>query len=173
VLYSSQIGQIVRDRRHIFLHLGSWHKFKGYAYSQMHKMRSKNAEGKRVEMVEKYGYDVKFAYHVVRLMLEIEQIMTEGDLDLQRGREQLKSIRRGEWTMDEIEEWAASKEKDLESLYHSCTKIPHGPREAEIKQLLLECLEHHYGSLDACIVTEDKAVAALRRIAEIAQQGLS
>jgi hypothetical protein len=116
--------------------------------------------------------DVKFAYHVIRLMLEVEQIMTEGDLDLQRGREQLKSIRRGEWTIDKIEEWAAAKEKDLEAVYHSCKKIPHGPREAEIKQLLLECLEHHYGSLDACVITEDKAVASLRRIAEIAQEGL-
>jgi len=173
VLYSSAVGQMVRDRRHIFLHLGSWHKFKGYSYSQLHKMRSKNPEGKRKETVEKYGFDVKFAYHVVRLMLEVEQIMLEGDLDLQRGREQLKSIRRGEWTMDQIEEWAAAKEKDLESAYHSCKKIPHGPREAEIKQLLLECLEHHYGSLDACVITEDKAVAALRRIAEMAQEGLS
>lgn len=134
--------------------------------------KESSAAGVRADSTVTREMDCKFAYHVVRLMLEVEQIMLEGDLDLQRGREQLKSIRRGEWTIDKIEEWAAAKEKDLEVAYHSCKKIPHGPREAEIKQLLLECLEHHYGSLDACVITEDKAVAALRRIAEIAQEGL-
>ncbi|TLD40174.1 MAG: hypothetical protein JETT_3561 [Candidatus Jettenia ecosi] len=34
----------------------------------MHKMKSKEREGKRKEMVDKYGYDVKFAYHIVRLL---------------------------------------------------------------------------------------------------------
>jgi predicted nucleotidyltransferase len=41
ILHCSPIAQIVRDERHIFLHKGAWHKFKGYAYSQMHKIRSK------------------------------------------------------------------------------------------------------------------------------------
>jgi len=173
IVYSSQVGQMVREKRHIFLHRGSWHKFKGYAYSQLHKMKSKNPTGKRKATVEKYGFDVKFAYHVVRLMLEVEQIMLEGDLDLQRGREQLKSIRRGDWSVEEIEKWAASKEKDLEKVYAESKVIPHGPREDEIKQLLLDCLENHYGSLDACVVTEDKLAVALRQISEIAQKGLS
>jgi hypothetical protein len=30
---------------------------------------------------------VKFAYHVVRLIGEVEQILTEGDIDLRRNRE--------------------------------------------------------------------------------------
>lgn len=173
VVYSSRVGQMVREKRHIFLHKGSFHKFKGYSYSQAHKMRSKTATGKRKELIERYGYDTKYAYHIARLLLEVEQIMLEGDLDLQRGREQLKSIRRGEWSVEEIEKWAASKEKDLEKIYAESTAIPHGPREDEIKQLLLDCLEHHYGSLDACVVTEDKLAVALRQIAEIAQKGLS
>jgi hypothetical protein len=57
VLYSGTIGRMVRDKRKIFLHKGAFHKFKGYAYSQLHKMRTKNPEGKRREMVDKYGYD--------------------------------------------------------------------------------------------------------------------
>jgi len=134
--------------------------------------RDELAAGSRADAIVEHSMDVKFSYHVVRLLYEVEQIMLEGDLDLQRHREHLKAIRRGDMSMDAIEEWMAAKEKDLEAVYHSCKKIPHGPREAEIKQLLLECLEHHYGSLDACVITEDKAVASLRRIAEIAQEGL-
>ena len=135
--------------------------------------KESRAAGSRADSVVTNEMDTKYSYHIVRLLLEIEQIMLEGDLDLQRGREQLKSIRRGEWTVEEIEKWAAAKEKDLEKVYAESTVIPHGPREDEIKQLLLDCLEHHYGSLDACVVTEDKLAVALRQISEIAQKGLS
>ena len=107
VLSCSKIGEMVRENRKLFLHKGSWHKFKGYAYSQMNKMRVKDPDqdSRRYEMVQKYGYDVKFAYHIVRLLDEVEQIMTEGDIDLMRNREQLKSIRRGEWEIEDIEEY--------------------------------------------------------------------
>jgi uncharacterized protein len=45
VLHSTQIGNLVRENRKIFLHKGSWHKFKGYAYSQIHKIRRRVANG--------------------------------------------------------------------------------------------------------------------------------
>ena len=83
VLFSTPISEYLRENRHKFLHAGCWHKFKGYAYSQMHKMQIKNPEGKRKELVDKYGYDIKFAYHVVRLLNEVEQILTEHNLDLE------------------------------------------------------------------------------------------
>jgi predicted nucleotidyltransferase len=171
VLSVTRIGQMVRERRDIFLHKGCWHKFKGYAYSQLHKMRSKNPEGKRKELVEKYGFDVKFAYHVVRLMDEVEQILETGTLNLQRAREQLKEIRRGEWTEERIHALFERKEAQLEELYHK-SSLPHGPREAEIKRLLLECLEEHYGDLSSCVVDQDKAVEALRAIKDMAEKGL-
>ena len=150
ITHSTQIGEHVRENRKLFLHKGSWFKFKGYAYSQMHKMNTKNPEGKRKEMVEKYGYDVKFAYHIVRLLNEVEQILTEGDLDLERNREQLKSIRRGEWKQKQIVEYFEMKEKDLEWRYTK-SKLQHSPDEEAIKSLLLECLEMHYGSLEKAI----------------------
>ena len=39
----------------------------------MHKMRTKEPEGKRRAIIEEFGFDVKFAYHVVRLLNEVEQ----------------------------------------------------------------------------------------------------
>lgn len=95
VLHCTQVGTLVRENRRLFLHRGAWPKFKGYAYSQLHKLAIKEPTGKRVELVEKYGYDTKFAYHVVRLLGEVEQILLEGDIDLQRDNDRLKAIRRG------------------------------------------------------------------------------
>ncbi len=60
-------------------------------------------------MVSKHGYNTKKAYHCVRLMSEVEMILEEGDLDLQRNREQLKSIRRGEWTEQEVIDYFSRK----------------------------------------------------------------
>jgi len=166
ILHSTPIGEMVRERRHIFLHKGAWHKFKGYAFAQMRKIRTKKPTGKRKAMVDKFGFDVKFAYHVVRLLDEVEQILTEHDIDLERNREQLKSIRKGEWTLDEVEHYFIEKEKGLESLYTTST-LPYKPDEKKIQQLLLECLEHYYGDLSSCVVDQDQAISALREIDEV------
>lgn len=221
VLHSTQIGQMVRENRKMFLHKGSWHKFKGYAYSQLNKMEGKaikkfvdfctvrdlsaidvsnsvlvdktfadNHEildklsgkdiaelhslmkqctdkngkmSKRLPSIIEHGYDVKFAYHVVRLLNEVEQILEEGDIDLQRNREQLKSIRRGEWKLEDIKDYFDRNEKRLEQAYTD-SKLQHSPDEGKIKQLLLNCLEHHYGNLEKCVVNVDASTQALKDI---------
>lgn len=166
IIHASKISEMIREKRHMFLHKGAWHKYKGYAYSQLHKMKNKHPEGKRAETVAEYGYDVKFAYHLVRLLGEVEQILAEGDIDLRRNREQLKAIRRGEMTEDDIIKWAAGKEHSLEKLYEEST-LPWGPNQDAIKQLLLDCLEEHFGTLEGCIVTDMGPVWVLREIADI------
>lgn len=120
----------------------------------------------REKDIVKHGYSTKFAYHIVRLLNEVEQILVEQDLDLERNREQLKSIRRGDWTLPEIENYFAEKELSLEKLYAS-SSLRHSPDEEGIKKLLMECLEMHYGSLDACVIQPDKAIEALKLIEEI------
>ncbi len=165
VLHTTKIANHIRDNRRIFLHKGCWHKFKGYAYSQMHKMRIKNPDedSTRWESIQKHGYDVKFAYHVVRLLNEVEQILIEGDLDLMRNNDQLKEIRRGEWTIEQIEEYFMFKEKSLEEAYVKST-LQHSPDEDKIKRLLLEVLEEHYGSLAGCIETPSEYYNILKEI---------
>jgi uncharacterized protein len=169
VLSSTAVGEYIRDHRADFLHKGAWHKFKGYAYSQLNKIKTKTPTGKRAELAEAHGYDVKFAYHVVRLLLEVEQILVAGDIDLERDREQLKAIRRGEWTLAQLEQWAQDKEKALEALYHT-SALPYGPDEAKLKRHLVHCLEAHYGDLSAAVVQPDEAVAVLRQIAALTER---
>lgn len=166
VVFSTKVGELVRENRKLFLHKGCWARFKGYAYSQIHKMNTKEPEGKRKAIIEEFGYDVKFAYHVVRLLNEVEQILVEETLDLERNREQLKAIRRGEWSKQEVEWYFSDKERQLEQTYLE-SSLPPVPRESEIRQLLLQCLEDHYGSMDGCIVTQDVAENALKEISEI------
>lgn len=166
VLHQTRIAQMVRMRRPLFLHKGCWHKFKGYAYSQLHKLKNKNKEGKRQDVIDKYGYDTKFAYHVVRLLLEVEQILESGTLDLECNSEVLKAIRRGEWSEEQVHSFFHTKEQGLEELYNTST-LPYGPDEERIKGLLLDCLEDHYGSLDNIIVQEKQPDRVLDEIMEV------
>lgn len=167
VLHITRIGQMVRENRRIFLNKRSYHTFKGYAYQQLHKMTNKNRENsKRQKMVEEYGFDLKFAYHIARLADECEQILEGGDLDLQRSREYMKAIRRGDVTEKDLRQWFSDKEKHLEGLYHS-SKLPYAPDEEAIKKLLFNCLEDHYGDLSKEIVRPDKLKEALLQIESV------
>lgn len=174
VLHATKIGVLVRENRKLFLSKACWPKFKGYAYSQLHKMKEKTpkAGSKRDENVQKYGYDVKYAYHLFRLLNEVEQILQTGDLDITQDRERLKAIRRGEYTEESIYNIFSESERRLERIYTD-SKLRDVPDEAQIKQLLLTCLEHNYGSLDKMIVLRDTNNMALAEIrAVLVRHGL-
>lgn len=167
VSYMSDVGKVMRDSRKLFLHKGAYQKFKGYAYSQMKKIRERNPVGKRAELVEKFGYDVKFAYHVVRLAAEAEQILMRGDLDLEENREELKAIRRGEWTLEYLDEWFAKRTGMLDELFLKST-LRAGPDYKELNRILMVCLEIKFGSLGTAVGTEEGQLA-LRKLEEIAK----
>jgi predicted nucleotidyltransferase len=174
VLHSTAIAEMVRGRRKLFLSKKLWHTCRGYSYAQLQKMSSKTPQpgSKRAASVEQHGYDVKYAVHLVRLILQLEQALQEGDIDLMRDREMLKDIRRGNWTEKQVRDWFSAREPLLEKLYHESTAVPYAPDEDAIKTLLLECLEHHYGSLQNCVVSEHKAVQALREIRAVTERVL-
>lgn len=170
VIHITSIGQIVKDNRRIFLHKGAYHRFRGYSYAQLHKMSTKTpTEGsKRDQDIKKNKFDTKFAYHLIRLALECEQILSVGDLDLECNGAIYRAIRRGEWTEDQVRDYFKEKEKTLETLYRD-SKLPYSADENKVKTLLLQCLEHHYGSLDKVIHINDKYKEAIQQISKICE----
>jgi len=168
IVFQTPIGQRVRENRKLFLHKGSFQKFKGYAYQMLHKMSIKVPEidSKRYEMYKKYGFDTKFSYHLVRLLLEAEQILTTQDLNLECNSEVLKAIRRGEWAKERVEKFFEQKESELETLYNT-SPLQYSPDEPKIKKLLLECLEQYYGSLDNAYIEPDRYKNALKEIESV------
>lgn len=150
ILYESPIAKMVREKALLFLHKGSYHTFKGYAYQQLSKLKVKNpTQGPRLESVQKYGYDVKFAYHIVRLIDEVDQILNETTLVLGRNADEMKAVRNGEWSLERVEKFFDDKLAYLEKSYAEST-LQHSPNEKLIKELLLNCLEQQYGSLSDC-----------------------
>jgi hypothetical protein len=213
ILHTTAVGECVRENADKFLTKHCFHKFNGYAHSQLHKMQSKvikefveycqkwdvdvdvtipdldhydrlpeqviskfrsyinivDKDGKRtkrVKTIQKYGYDVKFAYHLVRLQSECEQILVNHTLDLQRDREIYKSIRRGEWSEGKIIQHFQDNELRLRKVYDE-SALRERPDVVQIRQILLNCLEMHYGSMEQCVVSLDKYQQALKEIKQI------
>jgi len=160
ILDMDDVGEHMRLNRHLFLSKQIFDKMRGYAFAEFKKLeRGYNPEtsAKRVASVEEFGYDVKSGYHVVRLMLEAEMVLNEGDLDLEHHREQLKFVRRGGYTLEELKNWFLHKEKEL-TTSHTNSKLPLKADFSRIRVLLLECLEMHFGTLE--YAREENAVAA-------------
>lgn len=155
IIHMTPIGQHIIDNRHKFLHKSGFYKFRGYASAQMSKLKTtKNSSNpKRQESINKFGFDTKYAYHIIRLLLEAEQILTTGNLILDRDNNFIKPIRNGDWTLDEIDNWVKLQNEKLENLFGT-SKLQNTVDESVIKNILIECLEMHYGSLDNIIVKE-------------------
>ena len=66
----------------------------------------------------------------------------------------------------DLERQIAQKERELETAYND-SKLPYSPNEDAIKQLLLDCLEDYYSTLDGCIDNPDKYKVALEQITAI------
>jgi hypothetical protein len=99
-------GRELRARRGMFISQYAGRRFAGYL-DQQHKrmlgLLSKRTN--RPELVEKYGFDTKFAGHAVRLGLQGVELLTTGELTLPMQpahRERIVAIRTGLVPKDEV-----------------------------------------------------------------------
>lgn len=76
--------------------------------------------GSRQELVTKYGYDTKFASHLIRLIVEGIELLSTGDLIFPlKEASLLRDIRQGKYSMDAILKMAEEYERAIEVLYES------------------------------------------------------
>jgi predicted nucleotidyltransferase len=160
VTVGTKAGWLLRDNRKLFLSLRTFHAFKGFACGQMHRIRTRKPETEeRQKIIEKYHYDIKMAYQTLRLLNQTEQILTDGDLDLQRNKEEHKLMRKGEWgDFDRFDKEFQKRMDYVEELSRKCN-LPPQPQAGALKKLLNEILEEHYSS-EAVRVRNDEYVSA-------------
>jgi len=101
----------------------------------------------RLKLEQEYGFDLKHALHLVRLLRMGVEILTIGEVIVdRRGRDadELKAILRGSMTYDQIIAYAQDMDAKLGELYETST-LRHEPDHAGIEALLLSVFEEHYG----------------------------
>lgn len=107
-LFCDHNGQRIKDFAHNFLSKKSIPKYFGFALSHLTSMQNRNKSGeypgKRKILYERYGYDTKDAGHIIRSLLSLEDMLAEGTYDVRRHAEEIKAIRNGKYTYDQIVE---------------------------------------------------------------------
>lgn len=148
VLYGTPIGQIFRDNRKLFLSKECFHKQRGYAQSNLHKLSIKKPEedSKRKILVDKFGYDTKYAANAVRLFYNCYQILTENDLDVRINKDFILQIRNGILTLKELLELTDVLNSKCEYAFQY-SKIQEKPPFNKIEQLLYSAIELQYGDV--------------------------
>lgn len=122
---------------------------KGYALAlndyKAYKEWEKNRNPARKGMEAKYGYDLKHATHLVRLINMGKQILSEGTLSVYRPeRDLLMDIRNGAWTYEQLEEFALKADAEFDILYKEST-LREKPDRKGIQDLYYNICEDYYG----------------------------
>lgn len=138
-------GKLLIESRQIFSSKRIYHSFTGYAHAQLYKMTHLAYKGymgqKRKALVDRFGYDTKNAAHLIRLLRMAIEFLTDGEFRVFReDAKELLSIKRGEWTLDEVKKEAKilfnlSKDAFVRS------KLPSEPRRADINRLAVNVVE--------------------------------
>jgi len=157
ITFRTKLADMVLERRKLFLHKGAKHRYLGFAHSQLDKMRKLAAENEaekgEIATFKQNARQVKalkHAYHAVRLCLQVRQLLADGDMQFVFA-QYLREIRSAKYSYEVIVERCAELEVEIEELYATSNAVPYKPDEPAIKELLLNCLEEAYGSLDGCV----------------------
>lgn len=104
---------------------------------------AKQRNPKRVELEAKYGYDIKHAMHLVRLIRMGEEILSQGKVFVKRpDAEELVAIRNGAWTYDQVVAYAENMEEKMKSLYET-SPLPKEANRVFLDKLCQDVIEEY------------------------------
>jgi len=121
-------GMMILQNRNTFLGKDRlYESFTGYAYDQALRMEHSQTEGymgkKRKRLVEKYGYDISQAAHVIRILLTGTEILKTGEMKVFRTEDvdMLLDIKRGNWSLVDVKKVASGLFKEAKVEYEKST----------------------------------------------------
>jgi hypothetical protein len=119
-----------------------YYPFKGYMVSQWERLGGERGQMRvtRPELVGKFGYDTKYAYHVLRLGLQGVELLATGRMTLpmmRRDRELLMNVRLGKYTFKEFEELYLFVKEELD-LALKGSNLPERPNMKVIEGVVME-----------------------------------
>lgn len=126
--------------------------FLGYMEEQRKRLTGEKGQKSvtRPELVERYGYDTKYAGHVIRLGLQGIEYAQTGRLLLPMGTVEageVLAVRRGEDTFAEFLARAALIQEHLEEQLRK-TWLPDRPNVERVNDFLVEATLHQWGYVD-------------------------
>jgi predicted nucleotidyltransferase len=145
--FSARVWEQFASPSEPFLAKSHLEAFLGFADSQLHRLLNQRAKDvNRTELEARYGYDTKFAMHMIRLYGEAKELMQEGRISLPRpNAEELVAIRHGKYTLSEIQQLAEQLKREAEAAREN-SPLPEAINRAEISRRLTVAYQSHWKS---------------------------
>lgn len=144
-LVATTLGKELVELRQAFVSREAGWRYLGYLRSQRAALTGeKSTRTHRPEIVERYGFDSKFAMHAARLGFQGIEYLTQGIIDLpirEPTLGSLRDIRRGKLSLREVLALLADLERELREAAEQCT------RQADyrkINEFLVEAHNYHW-----------------------------
>lgn len=151
LVVATPLGRELRALGPAFLSQETVQRFLGYMASQHERMlgQSKRNVPNRPELIEKFGWDVKYGSHALRLAYQGLEIAETGNLTLplpDQERERVLAVKRGEVPRIEVSLEIASLEADVgKVLDDGSTPLPAVADFARIDEWAVDAQRRHWG----------------------------
>lgn len=149
VLHTTALGEQLIDLTPAIVSRQAGYRFLGYMQSQRERMMGLGRQSRvpnRPELVEKYGFDTKYAGHVIRLGCQGVELLETGRIELPmavRQREYCRAIRQGRVTQQAVLVEAAALERKLEQLLIG-SRLSERPNYGKLNQALITMHQAHW-----------------------------
>ena len=146
---SSDLGEQLLELAPAIVSKQAGHRFLGYMRAQRDRMLGRRGQARlpnRPELVEKYGFDTKYAGHLIRLGLQGVELLLTGRFSLPMSIEEryaVRGIREGKLSQEGVIEWAGKLEAHLESLIET-SDLPEHPDYETINCALINMYQSHW-----------------------------
>ncbi|MFI5625271.1 DNA polymerase beta superfamily protein [Nocardioides sp. NPDC051685] len=145
------LGEELRSLRDAFLSRLAAERFLGYMNGQHERMlgQSRRNVPNRPELIERYGWDVKYGSHALRLAFQGRELAAEARLTLPMPgieRERVLAVKRGEVPREEVSAQITQLEAEVRGLLDSGrTPLPLDPDLARIDAWAVSAQRRHWG----------------------------
>lgn len=143
------VGRQLRELAPQFASLQAGERFLGYMKEQRERLEGARGQRSvtRPELVEKYGYDTKYAMHVLRLGYQGCEYLETGRLTLPMPptiRKHLLDVRQGKLSLKEILKEARELEHKLEELLNGASLLPLEPNREAVERFMIRAYFEHW-----------------------------
>lgn len=148
MILKTNVGNMVKINRRMFLSKKCFYTFMGMANNSFSSLLSGRIPVGRKESFDSFGYDVKSFSNTMRVLLELKDILDDGDFSLKRHSDYVKKCKSGYFPKGEAISLLEGTIKKLENHFRdSKILLPDFPDEQKIKNLLESCIEETHGNL--------------------------
>lgn len=116
--------------------------FQGYMKQQTERLIGTRGQMNvtRPELIEKYGYDTKYAGHIIRLGLQGIELLDTGKLQLpmkEEHRRNVVDVRTGKYTLEQVLKQVAYLEFEIKDAYR-LSDLPEEPDREKVEEFMIE-----------------------------------